>query len=59
MTTIARNGSKGPLEFPSAVVFVGNRAYVSNFDVPRLDNMDANGTTAKDGIGASVVQITR
>ncbi|MBY0412334.1 MAG: SMP-30/gluconolactonase/LRE family protein [Burkholderiaceae bacterium] len=54
---IARNDSRGPLEFPSAVVFVGERAYVSNFDTPRRDNMDANGITAKDGIGASVVQI--
>lgn len=55
--TIARNGSQGPLEFPSALVFVGPRAYVSNFDVPRRVNMDANGTTARDGVGASVVQI--
>lgn len=55
--TVARNNAQGPLEFPSAVVFVGPRAYVSNFDVPRRDNMDANGTTAKDGIGASVAQI--
>lgn len=57
--TIAKNDSKGPLEFPSAIVFVGKTAYVSNFDVPRRDNMDANGTTAKDGIGASVAQITQ
>ena len=57
--TIAKNGSQGPLEFPSALVFVGKRAYISNFDTPRRDNMDANGTTAKDGIGASVAQITQ
>ena len=57
--TIAKNGSQGPLEFPSALVFVGNTAYVTNFDVPRRDNMDANGTTAKDGIGASIAQISR
>lgn len=56
--TIAKNNSQGPLEFPSAVVFVGQRAYISNFDTPRRDNMDANGTTAKDGIGASIAQIT-
>lgn len=56
--TVARNSSQGPLEFPSAVVFVGKRAYVSNFDTPRRDNLDANGTTAKDGIGASIAQIT-
>ena len=56
--TIASNGSQGPLEFPSALVFVGNRAYVTNFDVPRRVNIDANGTTARDGIGASIAQIT-
>ncbi|MBC7649551.1 MAG: SMP-30/gluconolactonase/LRE family protein [Vitreoscilla sp.] len=55
--TIAKNGSQGPLEFPSALVFVGNTAYVSNFDVPRRDNMDANGSTARDGVGASIAQI--
>ena len=55
--TIARNGSAGPLEFPSAIVFVGDRAYVSNFDVARRDNLDASGTTARDGIGASIALI--
>ena len=55
--TIAKNGSQGPLEFPAALVFVGNTAYVINFDVPRRDNLDANRTTAKDGIGASIAQI--
>jgi len=55
---IAKNGSQGPLEFPSAIVFVGNTAYVSNNDTPRRDNLDANGTTARDGIGASIAQIT-
>jgi sugar lactone lactonase YvrE len=59
VTTITKNGSKGPLEFPSALVFVGNTAYVANFDVPRRDNMDANGTTANDGIGASIARIVR
>ena len=54
---VAKNGSQGPLEFPSAIVFVGERGYVSNFDTPRRDNMDANGVTARDGIGASIVQI--
>ena len=54
---IAKNGSQGPLEFPAALVFVGNTAYVVNFDVPRRDNLDASGTTAKDGIGASIAQI--
>ena len=55
---IARNSSAGPLEFPAAVVFVGDRAYVANFDVPRRDNLDASGTTARDGVGASIVVIT-
>ena len=54
---IAKNGSQGPLEFPASLVFAGNTAYVVNFDVPRRDNLDANGTTAKDGIGASIAQI--
>ena len=57
--TIAKNESKGPLEFPSALVFVGKTAYISNFDTPRRVNMDANGATAKDGIGASIAQITQ
>ena len=54
---IAKNGSQGPLEFPSAIVFVGDRGYVSNFDTPRRDNMDANGVSARDGVGASIAQI--
>ena len=53
--TVARNTSAGPLEFPSAVVFVGQRAYITNFDVPRRDNLDASGTTSRDGVGASIV----
>jgi sugar lactone lactonase YvrE len=55
---ISKNGSQGPLEFPSALVFVGETAYISNFDTPRRDNLDANGKTALDGIGASIAQIT-
>jgi sugar lactone lactonase YvrE len=55
---VAKNGSNGPLEFPSAIVFVGNTAYITNFDTPRRDNMDANGQTARGGIGASIAQIT-
>jgi sugar lactone lactonase YvrE len=54
---VAKNGSQGPLEFPSAIVFVGDRGYVSNFDQPRRDNMDATGPTARDGIGASIALI--
>ena len=55
---IAKNGSQGSLEFPSAIVFVGGTAYVSNNDTPRGDNRDANGSTARDGVGASIAQIT-
>ena len=55
---VAKNDSQGPLEFPSAIVFVGQTAYISNFDTPRRDNMDANGQTALDGIGASIARIT-
>lgn len=55
---VAKNGSQGPLEFPAAVVFVGDTAYVANFDTPRRDNMDVNGKTAVDGIGASIARIT-
>lgn len=54
----AKNRSKGPLEFPSAIVFVGDTAYISNYDVPRRDNLDSNGKTALDGIGASIARIT-
>ncbi len=55
---IAKNGSTGSLEFPSAIVFVGITSYIINYDTPRRDNMDANGETARDGIGASIAQIT-
>lgn len=56
---IVRNGSAGRLEFPSALVFVGDRAYVSNFDVARRDNLDASGTASRDGVGASIAVISR
>jgi len=55
---IAKNASRGPLEFPAAIVFIGNTAYIANYDTPRRDNMDANGKSALDGIGASIAQIT-
>lgn len=55
---VAKNGSKGPLEFPSAIVFVGRTAYISNFDRARRDNLDADGKDSLDGIGASIAQIT-
>lgn len=56
---ILKNDSKGPLEFPTAVVFVGGVAYVSNFDTPRRDNLAADGKTSLDGIGASLIKIER
>ena len=52
-----KNGSNGPLEFPTAVVFVGATAYVSNSDTPRRDNLAADGNTSIDGIGASIIKI--
>jgi hypothetical protein len=55
---VAKNGSQGPLEFPSAIVFVGNTVYISKNDTPRRRNLDASGTAARDGIGASIAQIT-
>jgi sugar lactone lactonase YvrE len=54
---VAKNGSKGPLEFPSGIVFVGDTGYISNYDVPRRDNLDAGGKTALDGVGASVARV--
>jgi sugar lactone lactonase YvrE len=57
--TIAQNGSRGPLEFPAALVFVGDTAYVANFDTPRRVNTDAEGGTGRDGIGASIAKISR
>jgi len=54
---VTKNGSKGPLEFPTQVIFVDNTAYVSNFDTPRRDNLAADGKTSLDGIGASIVRI--
>jgi sugar lactone lactonase YvrE len=54
---VHKNDSKGPLEFPTSVVFVDATAYVSNFDAPRRDNLAADGKTSIDGIGASIVKI--
>jgi sugar lactone lactonase YvrE len=54
---IQKNDSKGPLEFPTSVVFIDANAYVSNFDTPRRDNLAVDGKTSIDGIGASIVKI--
>ena len=55
--TAARNDSRGPLEFPAAMVFTGGVGYVANFDTPPRVNLDANGKTALDGIGASIARL--
>ena len=54
---VQKNDSKGPLEFPTCVAFVGATAYVSNFDTPRRDNLAADGKSSIDGIGASIIKI--
>ena len=56
---ILKNNSQGPLEFPTAVAFIGATAYVSNFDTPRRDNLAADGKSSLDGIGASIIRIER
>ena len=55
---LAFYGSQDPLEFYSANFIVGIAAYISDNDSGRRDNLDANGATSRDGIGASVAQIT-
>jgi sugar lactone lactonase YvrE len=50
------NGNTGPLEFPAALVFVGNTGYVANFDRARADNFAPDGTTSSAGIGSSIAQ---
>ena len=58
VTEVARNGAAGPLEFPAALVFVGNTGYVANFDTPRRVNLDEGSTnTARSGIGASIARL--
>ncbi len=52
-----KSDSKGPLEFPTAVVFIGATAYVSNFGKARRDNLSVDGKTPSDGIGASIIKI--
>jgi sugar lactone lactonase YvrE len=58
LKVVARNDAAGPLEFPAALVFVGDTGYVANFDTPRRDNLDAGSTsTARAGIGASIARV--
>ena len=60
MATVVRNGADGPLEFPAAMVFVGDAGYVANFDTPRRVNLDAGSSnTARAGIGASIARVAR
>ncbi|MES2977381.1 MAG: SMP-30/gluconolactonase/LRE family protein [Pseudomonadota bacterium] len=60
VTEVARNDASGPLEFPAALVFVGATGYVANFDTPRRINLDPGSTTtARAGIGASILRVTR
>jgi sugar lactone lactonase YvrE len=53
---VYKNGNTGPLEFPAALVFVGNTGYVANFDRARADNFAADGTTSSGGIGSSIIE---
>ncbi|WP_284645252.1 stalk domain-containing protein [Paenibacillus silviterrae] len=49
---VTQNGNKGPLEFPASLHFVGTTLYISNFDLPRGDNLPND-----PGIGSSVAKI--
>jgi sugar lactone lactonase YvrE len=53
---VVKNGNTGPLEFPAALVFVGNTGYVANFDRARASNFAPDGTTSSAGIGSSIAQ---
>ncbi len=53
-----KNDNAGPLEFPAAVVFVGNVGYVPNYDRPRADNLAVDGMTSSAGIGSSIVKFS-
>ncbi|MFC0215565.1 stalk domain-containing protein [Paenibacillus chartarius] len=52
VTEVAKNGNTGPLEFPASLYFAGSTMYISNFDLPRGDNLPN-----EPGIGASVAKI--
>lgn len=53
---VHENGNTGPLEFPAALVFVGNTGYVANFDRARAVNFAPDGTTSSAGIGSSIAR---
>ena len=52
---VAHNDSHGPLEAPTAIVFVGGRAYMNNHDTVAPPN--GNGKSSDDGIGAPIAVI--
>jgi len=52
---VTANGSAGPLEAATGIVFVGGTAYLNNNDTVAPPN--GNGTTSVDGIGSSIVRI--
>jgi hypothetical protein len=55
---VFKNDNTGPLEFPAALVFVGNVGYVANFDRARADNFAPDGTTSSAGIGSSIIEFS-
>jgi sugar lactone lactonase YvrE len=52
---VAANGSDGPLQVPTGIVFVGAKAYVNNYDTVPAPN--GNGKTSEGGIGSSIALI--
>ena len=52
---VAHNDSRGPLEVPTAIVFVGSRAYTNNHDTVAPPNGD--GKMSDGGVGASILVI--
>ncbi|HWO07873.1 MAG TPA: hypothetical protein VNN80_00295 [Polyangiaceae bacterium] len=53
---VFKNDNTGPLEFPAALVFVGDVGYVANFDRARADNFAPDGTSSSAGIGSSIAR---
>ena len=55
---IAKNGSRGPLEFPSAIVFIGDTAYIATTIRRAVTTWMRTARLPWTGIGASIAQIT-